>query len=77
MDTLSRLGKDRTLLRTTEVTPFCKKKIIVRTKANNFLDALASLDFKLSVSQRLMFFGFPVNSVIPVIPENPVIPVFQ
>ena len=36
-----------------------------------FLDALASLYFKLSlgqsVSQRLMFFGFPKNQVIQVI----------
>ena len=32
-----------------------------------FLDALASLDLKLSVSQSLMFFGLPVNQVNQVI----------
>ena len=31
---------------------------------NSFLDALASLDLKLSVSQSLMFFGFAVNQVM-------------
>ena len=29
-----------------------------------FLDELASLDFKLSLSQSLIFFGFPVNQVL-------------
>ena len=38
-----------------------------------FLDALASLDFKLSVSQQFISFGFPVNQVkqvIQVIQDN-------
>ena len=33
----------------------------------SFLDALASLDLKLSVSQSLMFFRLPVIPVFPVI----------
>ena len=32
-----------------------------------FLDALASLDFKLSLAQSVMFFRFPVNLVTQVI----------
>ena len=35
-------------------------------KVSLFLDALASLDFKLSVTESLMFFGFPVNQVMQV-----------
>ena len=42
---------------------------------SQFLDALASLDLKLSVTGSVMFFGFSVISVITVIPVNPVIPV--
>ena len=46
-----------------------------------FLDALASLYFKLSlgqsVSQRLMFFGFPVNQVVQGIQVIQVIKVIQ
>ena len=43
----------------------------------SFLDALASLDFKLSVSKSLKFFGFPVNQVIQVIQVTYVIQVTQ
>ena len=42
-----------------------------------FLDALASLDFKLSVSQQFISFGFKVNQVKRVIQEIQLIQVMQ
>ena len=42
-----------------------------------FLDALASLDFKLSVSQQFMSFGFKENQIKQVIQEIQLIQVMQ
>ena len=46
---------------------FNQPDVFPPTISMSFLDALASLDL-LSVSQSLIFFGFPVIPVIPVIP---------
>ena len=54
-----------------EIKKICKQYLTI------FLDALASLDFKLSVSQQFMSFGFKENQIKQVIHEIQLIQVMQ